>query len=96
MGLLYDDNEQVAEKHFDSNRDCRHDQFIYYIEGTPERAENDSDFDGRVDVWTFFEQDGKTYARQELDSNIDGVKDRWIHYGDGKPRTLIDDRNADG
>jgi len=94
--FLYDENEDPAEKHVDTNKDCKHDQFVYYIGGKAERAEHDTNFDGRIDLWTFFEADGKTFARQELDTTGDGEKDRWIQFRDGKPRTQLDDKNADG
>ncbi|MDP7573270.1 MAG: hypothetical protein QF391_16835, partial [Myxococcota bacterium] len=40
--LLYDELENLAEKRLDSNKDCKHDQFVYYVEGKPERAAIDS------------------------------------------------------
>ena len=70
MELRYDENEALAEKHVDTNKDCKHDQYIYYLEGRAERAEIDTNHDGVLDTWTFFDEDGKTPARQELD--IDG------------------------
>ena len=76
--LIYDENEQIAESRKDTNEDCRLDEIVYYIDGVAERAERDTDFDGRVDVWIFFEEDGKTPARQDQDTNGDGQKDRWI------------------
>ena len=48
--LRYDENEAVAEKHSDTNKDCKHDEFVYFADGRPERAERDQDFDGRVDA----------------------------------------------
>ena len=96
VNLLYDENEDVAEKHVDTNKDCVYDQFIYYLDGKPEKAEVDSNFDGRLDTWTYYEQDGKTLARQEFDIDGDGQKDRWIQHRGGQPATQLDDKNADG
>ncbi|MDH5567100.1 MAG: hypothetical protein OEY15_10580, partial [Myxococcales bacterium] len=94
--LLYDDNEQIAERRTDTNQDCRHDEFVHYSAGVAERAERDTDHDGRIDVWLFFEADGKTPARQDQDVDADGQKDRWVTFRAGRPSIQLDDRNADG
>ncbi|HEY5659036.1 MAG TPA: hypothetical protein VIY27_14710, partial [Myxococcota bacterium] len=93
--LLYDANEQIAERKSDTNQDCRHDEFVYYVDGVAERAERDTDFDGRIDAWVFFEADGKTPARQDQDVDGDGRKDRWVTFREGLPSLQLDDRNAD-
>ena len=67
MNLLYDDKENLAEKHVDTNKDCKFDQFVYYLDGKPEKAEVDSNHDGRLDTWTFYETDGETLARRRND-----------------------------
>ena len=85
----------IAEKHSDTNKDCKHDEFVYYAEGRPQRAERDQDFDGRIDAWVYFGEDGKP-ARQEFDTTGDGKKDRWIQNRGGKPTSQLDDKNADG
>jgi azurin len=51
--LDYDDDEQLSQKRSDTNQDCRHDEFVFYVNGKAERAERDRDFDGRIDVWIF-------------------------------------------
>ena len=94
--LRYDEFENLSEKHVDSNKDCQHDQAVYYADGRAKRAEIDSDFDGRIDTWTFFEADGKTIGRQEVDATGDGKKDRWIQYRGGRPATQLEDKNSDG
>jgi hypothetical protein len=58
--LVYDANEQIAEKKADTNKDCRHDQHVFYVDGVAQRAERDTDFDGRLDVWVFYEKDART------------------------------------
>src|SRR5688572_18257781 len=45
--LIYDANEQIAESRKDTNADCRFDEVIFYADGVAERAERDSDHDGR-------------------------------------------------
>ncbi len=46
--LLYDENEDVHEKHVDHNKDCKFDEFVYYAGGKPERAEKDTDLNGAI------------------------------------------------
>ncbi|MFP8880395.1 MAG: hypothetical protein VCE43_13545, partial [Myxococcota bacterium] len=29
--LLYDENEEVSEKNTDANKDCKFDEFVYYV-----------------------------------------------------------------
>src|SRR5438034_6282906 len=84
VDLRYDEAENIAEKRTDKNHDCKADEVVFYANGKPERAEADTDLDGKVDVWTFFEKDGKTLGRQEQDSNKDGKVDRWIQFRNGK------------
>ena len=78
VDLRYDAAENISEKRVDKNHDCKPDEIIYYTDGKPERAEADTDLDGKMDVWTWFEKDGKTLGRQEQDTNKDGKADRWI------------------
>src|SRR5262249_2301887 len=72
--LIYDENEQIAESHKDTNGDCKFDEVVFYKNGVAERAERDTDHDGRTDAWIYFEKDGKTPARQDQDTNGDGKK----------------------
>ncbi len=88
--LLYDENEDIHEKHVDHNRDCKFDEFVYYPSGKPERAEKDTDLNGVIDVWIFYERTGDP-SRQEQDTTGDGKADRWVQYIDGKPSTQLDD-----
>jgi hypothetical protein len=90
--LIYDENEQIAESHKDTNADCRFDEVVYYRNAVAERAERDTDHDGRVDAWIYFEADGKTPACQDQDTNQDGKKDRWITRG--KPASSSTARTA--
>jgi len=74
--LRYDENENLAQKLSDTNKDCKHDEFVFYIDGKPERAERDTDHNGQIDVWIFFTEDAEP-ARQEQDTSGDGKVDRW-------------------
>ena len=49
--LLYDDEEKLKEKRTDTNRDCNHDEIIYYEAGNPLRSEHDTDHDQKIDAW---------------------------------------------
>ena len=93
--LQYDDQEQLAEKRTDTNGDGRHDEVVFYEDGKPERAESDTNYDGRVDLWITYDADGKP-AAQERDTNGDGKRDQWIQLEDGVPRNQRDDKNGDG
>ena len=93
--LRYDDNEQLVEKRSDTNQDCRYDENVYYFDEKPERAERDRDFDGRFDLWIFYNEDGSV-GRQEQDTTGDGEVDRWVAFRDNLPATQLEDRNADG
>src|SRR5262245_31244102 len=57
--LKYDDSEQISEKRTDTNKDCKADQTVFYEDGKPARAEQDTNFDGRVDLWIVYGPDGK-------------------------------------
>jgi len=56
--LLFDENEDLHEKRVDNNNDCQFDEFVYYAGGEPERAEKDTDLNGAIDVWIFYERNG--------------------------------------
>ncbi len=75
VDLRFDERERIEERRIDKNGDCRFDEVVYYDDGRPRRAEIDSDFDGRVDTWVYFEPDGKTISRRERDTDGDGRPD---------------------
>ena len=67
----------------DLNSDGVKDVVRYYNEeGRPLREEADRDFDGRMDIITYF-QDGRV-VRQEIDANEDGRVDTKIYYERGR------------
>lgn len=55
----------------------------YDEEGSPLREEADRDFDGQMDILTYY--DAGEVIRQELDTNADGRMDTKIFFEDGKP-----------
>ena len=57
--LLFDEEEQLKEKHADTNGDGRYDEFIYYEKGKPARAEQDTNHDGALDTKIRFGPDAK-------------------------------------
>jgi hypothetical protein len=66
----------------DLNADGRKDVVRYYSdEGSPLREESDRNFDGRMDIMSFFEN-GRV-VRQELDGNGDGRVDTKIFFENG-------------
>jgi hypothetical protein len=67
----------------DLNGDGIKDVVRYYNdEGRPIREESDRNFDGRIDMITFF-QDGRV-VRQEIDSDYDGRVDTKVFYERGR------------
>lgn len=72
----------LACREADLNADGVKDVVRYYSdEGRPLREEADRDFDGTMDIITFF-QDGRV-VRQELDTNADGRVDTKIFFENG-------------
>ncbi|GAF81434.1 unnamed protein product, partial [marine sediment metagenome] len=93
--LLFDDQERLKEKRADTNGDGRYDEFIYYVEGNPDRAEQDTNHDGNNDTTIRFGPDAKPLL-QERDTNADGRTDQWIDFEAGLPKLQRDDHNFDG
>ena len=68
----------------DLNHDGSKDMFRFYNDqGRTLREEEDRDFDGRIDVVTYFES-GEV-VRREMDSNADGRVDVRVFYRDRRP-----------
>ncbi len=68
----------------DLNHDGNKDMFRFYNEeGRTLREEEDRDFDGRIDVISFFEN-GEV-VRREMDTNGDGQVDMRVFYRDHRP-----------
>lgn len=93
--LLYDENEELSERRVDTNRDCSHDEFVFYLNGKPLRSQRDRDHDGRLDSWSQYDAEGRVRLR-ELDTKGDAKIDRWIDYKDDLPQRQRDDDNGDG
>ena len=73
--------EKVAPKEAakDTNGDGKPDHWEFYDEnGKVIRAEADTDFDGKVDEWGYFEN-GKL-KRVEKDTKHTGKPDTWVSY----------------
>ena len=65
----------------DLNHDGSKDVFRFYNdEGRTLREEEDRDFDGRIDVITYFE--GGDVVRREFDTNTDGMVDMRLYFRD--------------
>ena len=78
----------------DLNHDGTKDMFRFYNdEGRTLREEEDRDFDGRIDVISFFEN-GEV-VRREMDTNHDGMVDMRIFYRDRHPYRAERELNAD-
>jgi hypothetical protein len=78
----------------DLNHDGTKDMFRFYNEeGRTLREEEDRDFDGRIDVISFFEN-GEV-VRREMDTNGDGQVDMRVFYRDHNPYRAEREMNAD-
>ncbi len=82
----------------DLNHDGTKDVFRFYNDqGRTLREEEDRDFDGRVDVITYF--DNGEVVRREFDLNHDGMVDQRMYYRENRPyraeRELQSDNAAD-
>lgn len=68
----------------DLNHDGTKDMFRFYNDvGRTLREEEDRDFDGQLDVITYF--DNGEVVRREFDSNRDGMIDMRMYYRDHRP-----------
>jgi hypothetical protein len=82
----------------DLNHDGTKDVFRFYNDqGRSLREEEDRDFDGQLDVITYF--DNGEVVRREFDTNRDGMIDMRMYYRDHRPyraeRELQNDNAAD-
>lgn len=68
---------------YDRNDDGRPDEVWHYQKGRAVRGTMDRNFDGRVDVWNYF-NDAALYERTEEDNNFDGKADSWGFYKFGQ------------
>jgi hypothetical protein len=64
------------------------DQWTYYnlVTGQPERSERDIDFDGRVDLYEYYDREGRVIEEEillDFDDHIDVVR---FYQGDGLSR----------
>jgi hypothetical protein len=90
------DKRTLVCREFDRNRDGRYDSVRHYdVKGDPSYEEIDSDHDGRIDLWLFF-QNGKV-GEEQRDTNIDGEPDELITFNEvGQISRVRRDRNFDG
>ena len=64
-----------ADKNYDGTPDFAE----YFRSGKIEHREADTDYDGAMDEWTYFDENGKP-IKTERDTNKDGKADTWINY----------------
>jgi len=87
--------EYLSCKQVDLNHDGRKDLWMHYgPEGERTVEEMDLDFDGRVDVVSFW--GGAKMVRQELDTDFDGRPDILRHFENDKLARVERDTNRDG
>jgi len=94
-GELVRAEKGVEQEQFDTNEDGVMDQTVFYKGGKKIRRESDKNFDGKVDQWDYYDEEG-IYRRTAKDTNGDGQPDRW-RYTEGPGVMLREvDRNFDG
>ncbi len=74
--LKLDEFRNSLYEESDYNSDGIMDNFYYYENGVVIRQEVDSNFDGKIDVWVYITNSGKSISRYEKDLNYDGVVDK--------------------
>jgi hypothetical protein len=77
--FFIDSKGRKTYEEYDFNYDGLMDDFYYYAEGTLDREEIDSDFNGKIDIWITLYQ-GKYIRRIEQDRNGDGKPDAVTDY----------------
>jgi len=87
--------EYLSCKEVDLNHDGRKDLWLHYgPDGARTVEEMDLDFDGRIDLVTFWA--GGKMQRQELDTDFDGRTDVTRHFQNDKLIRVERDSNRDG
>jgi len=87
---------RVVKRDLDVDEDGKPEQVRYVDPTTGEliREENDSDYDGQIDVWRTYES-GEIRTQAE-DSNGDGAADVWESFERGRMVERTVDRDTDG
>jgi hypothetical protein len=98
VGEGQDAHPVLVCREVDLNHDGTKDVFRFYNDqGRTLREEEDRDFDGRLDVITYF--DNGEVVRREFDINHDGMIDQRLYYRENRPyraeREMQSDNAAD-
>ena len=81
-------NDGLVEQRIDLNGDDKPEVYNFYRERAEAprllvRKETDLNWDGRIDVWTWFDENG-LIEKEELDGDFDSRRDWVDHYQGGK------------
>ena len=95
--LLYQKASKLGTKtyRYDTNGDRKVDVVWVYRNGECIEVDEDRNFDGRMDAWTYY---GAGYRRSSAvaDNNFDGAPDVWWSYTNGIPATARSDTDFNG
>ena len=69
--LEYDDQERLARRKTDTNGDGVFDETVFYENDVPKRAESDTDYDGKIDLWISYDVAGKSIAHERAGGRSD-------------------------
>jgi len=93
--MFYDEYGKVKAE-VDLNADGQPDRFVKFKHGKRYSAENDKNFDGKIETWDYYGSNG-ALIRSAKDTNGDGKPDQFKHMVNGRDLILKeDDRNLDG
>lgn len=91
----YDEHKMLVKVMVDDHLSGKYTTTVYYKNGYRDRAEKDTDGDGRVDTWIKYYFTGQPWVIAR-DTNGDGKPDYWRHYKNGFLYKKERDRNYDG
>lgn len=91
----YKGNDCFKEIKIDSNKDSKVDLVRYEKNDTVYKQESDSDFNGKIDSFDYFDANG-VKVKEGMDTNGDSVADDFYHFKDGKLLRQEIDSNYDG
>ncbi|CAG0991402.1 hypothetical protein MYXO_02422 [Myxococcaceae bacterium] len=86
----------VKRRSLDADRDGKPEEILFVDAATGKtlRKENDVDYDGTIDAWSFYENG--LLVRRDVDSDRDGKVDAFETYAGGRMQSREVDRNSDG
>jgi hypothetical protein len=92
---IYDAKGAIVRVENDTKGDGKINEWIYYENGIPVKAEKDLTGSGKPNMTLFYDSKGQV-TKSEADTNGDGKIDEWVYYENGKPIKAEKDTKGDG